>query len=317
VTTLIPLSFAKTITDVFDERGRLWLDNLPNLIADCEQRWSITIAPPFALTYNYVAPAFRTDGTPVVFKAGLPESTVSNEMEALRHWAGYGAVALLDSDPDAGVMLLETLQPGTPLVTIEDDEAATRIFAQVARQLWRPLPPQHTFDSVHRLAKGLSRLRTRYNGQTGPLPKALVETAETLFTELLASQAEPVLLHGDLHHWNILSANSAATREPWLAIDPQGTAGEPCYEVGAWLRNPLPGLFDKPNPERLLARRIDILTEALGFDRQRIIGWGLAQAVLSAWWSIEDHGEQSAQNDQGDGWQAAIRVAEILASLKL
>jgi len=312
VTTLIPSNFVRTILDVFNERGRLWLDNLPNLIAHCEQRWSITIAPPFALTYNYVAPARRADGTPLVFKAGLPESTIANEMEALRHWAGHGAVTLLDSDPAAGVMLLESLQPGTPLVEMDDDEAATRIFAQVTRQLWRPLPPQHHFDSVQRLAKGLSRLRTRYNGQTGPLPKALVETAESLFTDLLASQAEPVLLHGDLHHWNILSA----AREPWLAIDPQGMAGEPCYEVGTWLRNPAPGLLDKPSPERLLARRIDILAEALGFDRQRIIGWGIAHAVLSAWWSIEDHGEQSAQNDQGDGWQAAIRVAEILASLK-
>jgi streptomycin 6-kinase len=44
---------------------------------------------------------------------------------------------------------------------------------------------------------------------------------EHLFTELLASMMGPVLLHGDLHHGNIL----AAERQPWLALDPKGVLG--------------------------------------------------------------------------------------------
>jgi streptomycin 6-kinase len=60
------------------------------------------------------------------------------------------------------------------------------------------------------------------------LPRELVATAVSLFNELLPSQSEPVLLHGDLHHWNILRA----TRVPWLALDPKGVVGEPAYEVG-------------------------------------------------------------------------------------
>jgi streptomycin 6-kinase len=55
----------------------------------------------------------------------------------------------------------------------------------------------------------------------------LLEEAETLFAELNASMAEPFLLHGDLHHENIL----AAEREPWLAIDPKGVVGEPARET--------------------------------------------------------------------------------------
>jgi streptomycin 6-kinase len=62
--------------------------------------------------------------------------------------------------------------------------------------------------------------------------------AESLFRELIASSESPVLLHGDLHHFNILSAR----RQPWLAIDPKGVAGEPAYEPGALLRNPNPEL---------------------------------------------------------------------------
>ena len=137
------------------------------------------------------------------------------------------------------------------------------------------------------------------------MPEALVADAEGLFGELIGSMAEPVLLHGDLHHDNIL----AAQREPWLAIDPKGLVGEPAYEVGALLRNPhLRRLVAAPNVEQTMARRVAQLSEELSLDRERIRGWGLAQAVLSAWSSIEDHGL---------GWEPAIACAEILAALKL
>jgi streptomycin 6-kinase len=149
----------------------------------------------------------------------------------------------------------------------------------------------------------MQRMRHRFGGTSGPFPARLVEEAEVLFAELLGTMAEPALLHGDLHHDNILSAE----RQPWLALDPKGVVGEPAYEVGALLRNPLPQLLEMPQPGRIMARRVDQLAEALEIDRARIRGWGLAQAVLSAWWVIEDHGA---------GWEPAIACAELLAAIK-
>ncbi len=68
----------------------------------------------------------------------------------------------------------------------------------------------------------------------------------------------------------------------------------------------MPQLLDGSNPERVTDRRIAQLTGELGFDRERILGWGLSQAVLSAWWSYED---------EGHGWESAIAVAEIFVGL--
>jgi streptomycin 6-kinase len=96
------------------------------------------------------------------------------------------------------------------------------------------------------------------------------------------SAAEPVLLHGDLHHENIL----AARREPWLSIDPKGVVGEPAYEVGALLRNPNRRILAWPNLARVMERRIRQLSDELGFERVR--GWGMSQAILAAVWSCED-----------------------------
>ena len=37
-------------------------------------------------------------------------------------------------------------------------------------------------------------------------------------------------------------------------------------------------------------RRIAILAERLGFDRQRLKAWAICHSVLSAWWDLTDDG---------------------------
>jgi streptomycin 6-kinase len=112
-----------------------------------------------------------------------------------------------------------------------------------------------------------------------------------------------VLLHGDLHHGNIL----AGTRQEWLAIDPQGVVGETAYEVGAFLRNPIEVLTDRPDLIPLMSRRVSLVAETMQLDRARVAGWGMAQAVLAGIWSYEDH---------GTGWEKWVRVGEALDGVR-
>lgn len=292
--------FTRNIVDLFQDVGIEWLERLPAIVAECEQRWSLTAMAPFEyLSINYIVPAMRADGTEVILKIGVPNPELTTEIEALLVYDGHGSVRLLDVDRDRGALLLERLKPGMPLSNVSDDKEATHIAAQVMHQLWRPPPLDHSFPSVRQWTAGLARMREHFGGTTGPMPKALVEKAEGLFAELLDSMQDHVLLHGDLHHENILSAE----RQPWLAIDPKGIVGEPAYEVGALLRNVSPRLFEQSQPSQIIARRVDILTEELGFDRTRLLGWGLAQAVLAAWWCIEDHGQ---------GWEGFVNCAKLV-----
>ncbi len=302
----VPEEFARCMAEVYGEAGTAWIDRLPAIVAACAHRWSLTVAPPFVpLSYNYVAPAAGADGTPFVLKIGFPCRELTNEIEALRIFDGHGIARLVAFDHDDGALLLERLLPGTPIDGLDDDRA-TLIAAGVMQRLWRPAPAGHPFPTTADWGKGFVRLRQRFDGGAGPLPSALVARAESLFDELHASAAEPVLLHGDLHHLNILAAGP----DRYLAIDPKGLVGEPAYETGALLRNPRPWLLAQAHPgrPRILARRIGLLSDVLGFDRRRLRDWGLAQAVLSGWWSIEDHGR---------GWEQAIAYAEYLAAVPL
>lgn len=299
----IPSAFQQTVIDVWKEEGKAWLERIPAAVAEFKQRWSLVVHPPFPnLSYNYVAPATTNDGREVVLKLGIPREEIVTEIEALRLYDGRGMVQLLEADAEQGILLLERLRPGMDLYELGDDQQATEIAARVMQRFWRPLPENHSFPTVQRWAKGMERLRAAFDGGTGPFPQQLVETAEGLFADLLSSMDEPVLLHGDLHHYNILSA----AREPWLAIDPKGVVGEPAYELGAWLRNPVPHVFSWSDARQVTARRVDQFADLLGLDRQRIIGWGIAQAVLSAWWDYEDNGR---------GWDTALACAEWLLLL--
>jgi streptomycin 6-kinase len=300
----VPDQLARTVVTLYGDQGIAWLQSLPARIAALERRWAFQALSPFPeLSAAYVAPALCADGTEAVLKLAIPNRELLAETEALRLYDGRGAARLLQADAAEGAQLIERVRPGTPLAEISDDAEATAIAAEVMQRLWRPLPPAHPFPTVAEWGDGLVRLRARFGGGTGPFPEPLVDRAERLFAELLQSAAEPVLLHGDLHHWNIVRAE----REPWLAIDPKGVAGEPAYEVGALIRSRLPEPPEPPETRRLLARRIAQLAEALGFERKRLVGWALAQAVLAAWWGYEDSGQV---------WDLAMATAEALIALE-
>ncbi len=275
----LPDSFIKTIQTGFGNRGRPWLERLPDLVGEAIRIWNLTAVEPVPnLSYNFVAWAQR-GGEAVVLKIGIPDPELTSEILALRQFNGAGAVRLLEAREEQGMFLLERLQPGDMLSGLADDDQATTIAADVMQRLWKPAPDDKNLIRLTDWFKGLDRLRPAFEGGTGPFPKRLVEQVEELLPELFRASSPARLIHGDLHHFNILRSGRG-----WLAIDPKGVIGHPEYEVGPFLLNPVPELLKRDHPKACLERRIAILSERLGFAPQRLKEWGLCYALLSSWW---------------------------------
>ena len=294
----VPTAFAEHIRVVHGAGGEAWLRRLPSLVDELCARWGLTLGRPFALSFNYVVGVTRADGTEAVLKLCTPDRVVRREIAALRLYAGDGACRLLEADQERCALLLERVRPGGMLVqaAARDDDEATRVGARLLRRLWRPLPPGGAFRPLAEWFGAFARHRAAHGGGAGPLPADLLEHAERLAPRLLASAPTCVVLHGDFHHFNVLRSR----RDGWLAIDPKGMSGDPGYDVGPFLCNP------SLSPPEVLARRLAIFADELGYDRDRLRDWGIAHAVLSACWSVED---------EGDGWQDAIATARILMQL--
>jgi streptomycin 6-kinase len=258
--------------------------SLRTRVAELAARWELDVGGPFppmpGSPGNFVAPAVRADGTPCVLKVAHSLAETRTEIAALRLWKGRGAARLLACDPDEAAMLLERVAPGTMLaeVAARDDDAATYIAADLLRELWQPASVGDGLRTLESWCAAFDRNRASLLAGVAGFPRTLFERADVLRIELLSSTREPVALHGDLHHFNVLRSDRAG----WLAIDPKGLLGDRCFDICQFLLNPV------VVPPEVNTRRVDLFCSELGLDRNRTRDWCLVHAVLNACWAYED-----------------------------
>ena len=299
----LPPVFVNNIINAFGESGRRYLADLPDLLSAAAKRWTLTLGEPFLLSYNYVCAATRNDGTQAVLKIGVPNFELTSEINTVRLYAGQGACRLLEADAEKGMLLLERLRPGTMLATLQDDDQATEIAAEVLKKIHRPVPQEGNFISLRGWFDELKKLRPRFGGGTGPFPERTFVIVEGLIRDLFAGDPPQVLLHGDFHHYNILFSERG-----WLVIDPKGVAGPAEYEAGPLLFNPYHVTLEETQAVLRTQRRIAILSERLGFDPQRLRAWAICHSVLSSYWDMAE---------DGSGGESARAWTEIFLKTRL
>lgn len=290
----IPLRLQETVSAWEGAAGTVWLEALPQLVRDYLDRWQLTFERVFEPggQVSLVVYVRRADGSPAVLKLGLPSPESDQEHAALAHWDGRGAVRLLEAAPGDQAMLLERLHGEVPLLSLAEGKAMLEAAGTLQR-LWVAPPEGHAFTALPDHVAGLSRsLRRRRDLAATAELRPLLDEALATADGLLADDTEQVLLHGDFHHGNVLSAE----RSPWLAIDPKPLVGERAYDL-AWLaQDRLETLAGVPGPSAAARRRLQRLSEAVDVDRDRLRGWTLFRTVEAGLWSLE----------VGDTGQAAL-----------
>ncbi|TYS60999.1 hypothetical protein FZC74_01610 [Sutcliffiella horikoshii] len=281
---ILPPNYVQTIRNIHQEKGKVWLQNIPSLINFCEEMWSLKVLAPFDLSYNFVAPAKKMDGAQVVLKLSLPNKEFRSEVEALSFFAGEGMVQVIDTDVEKGILMLERLSPGHTLATLENEVEATEIAAGIMKSLWVPDTSGSSLPQIEEREQSLINFFKAHPIGKAPITQNLLKKAIHTFRSLLDDKKERYILHGDLHHYNILKSHSS-----WVAIDPKGLVGEREYDTIQFLLNNLPD--DKL--EQTISKRIAVLVDNLKLDERRILAWGFAHSVLSVCWSLEDGEEYS------------------------
>lgn len=248
-------------------------------LKDIENLWQLQHMQPYATTFSSHIYLAQYQGTPVTLKFIKPESDEHHSPEILRYFGGKGAAKLLQSQENA--LLLEYLDSELSLKELVEqgkDDEATHIIASVIKELHSeritPLP-----QNVRTLQRHLRSLFRKAETE----PFSIYDRAAKLAQELLFSERDVCLLHGDIHHENILHS-----KRGWLAIDPKGIIGERTYEVANTLCNPdkMPNIVH--NMERM-QRQADVLASILELDKKRILAFAFVHSCISMCWSIEDN----------------------------
>lgn len=275
----VPAAVRERMIAAHGAEAEEWLRALPAMLARLQAEWGFDFGAALpGLSYAYVAQATLADGALVVVKAQPPHLESRSELAALRAWDGRGAVRLLKADTEHGIALLERLTPGETLESVADDDEATRVLARVMRTLHVPPPADAALITLERWGDALFDYSPAPHD---PVPADLVRDAASSYRALLESSPPPALLHGDLHHGNVLSSD----RGGWLAIDPKGVVGDPAFEPSALFFNPLDRLARESDIPALMARRLAVVSETSGLERGRVAAWGFARTVLSICWS--------------------------------
>ncbi|MDQ3539602.1 MAG: phosphotransferase [Chloroflexota bacterium] len=282
-----------------------WLEQLPALLDDWCTRWNLRVLsgmPP--LSFNLVLFATSATADEVVLKLNLPSSEVHSEIEALAQAHGEGMVRLIDADPSAALMMLERIAPGTVLQDVPmPDLESTAIGAEIMKRFWRR--PER-YDHLHTLRdwfRALFSYPIQYSAGASPIPMDLVERAIMVADRLLSDPRDEVLLHGDIHHQNILQGSERG----WITIDPKGLIGERGYDIATWMLNPW-GIGALPDLEELMVARLELFSRELGIDRQRLTELAFMHSVLSMCWTLEDDGLQ----DLTDNLRCSTTLAGFL-----
>jgi streptomycin 6-kinase len=275
----LPDKFVQILKNIHKEKAEEWLNNFDKMIAIYEQKWGLSIHDPFDLSFNFVAPAARNNGEEAVLKVVLSDKEFRAELEVLKLMKGKGMVELLEYDLEQGVMILERLRPGYTLAEIKDDEEAAHIATQIMKKLWVAAPKNSKIETVVDRENSLKRIARQHPNGCGPISKEKLEDALKFFEQLNSEINHPYLLHGDLHHYNILKNGDS-----WTAIDPKGLIGDREYDVIQYLLNKLP----ETNIKDTIEKRINIFVKELDLDKERVLLRGFSHAVLSTCWTIED-----------------------------
>lgn len=267
--------FERNILSIYKSKGQVWLESLPQLTRKMAKKYGLSdLMPVRDLSHNYVLSGFQGEH-PVILKLGLDEAGLENEATALKAFSKYGAVKLLAQGE--GVLLLERAMPGETLKSFfpREDNRAIEIACDVMIRLHRTPVDVSKFSHIRDWLLIMDK--------TWDVPANYLLKARTLRDRLLLTSPVAVMLHGDLHHDNILKNG-----EDWIVIDPKGVIGDPAYEVAAFIRNPIPELTASTNVEDIIRNRILKFSQLLNIEPQRILDWCFVQAVLAWVWALED-----------------------------
>jgi streptomycin 6-kinase len=286
----IPASKVSAILKHHGDNGRIWIDSHEARLAGLCEKWGLSrLGLVDGGLYCNLVYRCQKAGDAVVLKVGYPWPELMTEIRTLEVWQGReNCVSLLDSDPAEGAILMEAIDPGTTFraepVAVRQQEIP-RLFSTVPM----PCPDGVEMPAWHQWFVDSQEF---YSGGDATVLRLLAQAREHL-DDIWRRYDTGYLLHGDLHHENMLKTRDAS----WMVIDPKGVTGPRVMEYGRFMHNFLPDEGQgQQQVEEIVRNRADQLAEE--FAAEELLAVGFIDLVLSCLWTINGTEELSEDKQE-------------------
>lgn len=258
------------------------------------KRWRLTIDGEPIITHSSHLLPVLWDGRPAMLK--ISKDWAERAGGALMQWwDGIGAARVYAHDGEA--VLLERAMGHRSLLAMAidgADDAATRIICSTVAKLHTPREkPRPELIALTRWFRDLASAAEVHGDILGQ--------CNLIARTLLSDPRDPVVLHGDIHHSNILDFE----RHGWLAIDPKGLIGERGFDYANIFANEDLPTISAPGR---LQRQLRLVASEAGLEPKRLLQWIAAYSGLSAAWFLSDGSTALAESPLA---VARIALAEL------
>ena len=246
----------------------------------------------------------------VVVRFSPDKETFNKAMHTMLAWGTHSKhlLPVLIYQQEYGIGIMETLHPALPLDDKHkgfaiDDTASYAVASTIFKAIYEG---RHSIKKdAHSTTDDLLNAFLASDIKSF-LPKRHLDDSTKRARSLLHPQ-EMILLHGDLHHGNILYTDFLRLKDTWVALDPKGVIGERAYEIAAFVRNPIDKIVTYKNIKKLLRERIIYFADEFNLLRSHVLDWCYVGAILAIYWAHQDK----------EPYIKWLYIADVLQKLKV
>lgn len=260
------------IKGVLKDKSEAWLSSIDGKIERAKKKHQIEHIEWLPISYNVVFYGNSMKHGPVVVKINIPGEGFMNECTALKLL--NGTVKIIDVDEEVYTLVIEKIEPGYDLWSLESNE---RI--QIAAELIHQCPVSydgngfvHKIDQVQRIYDYIKKDKLH-----DELEEHLLYCMKH-YHDLEDENNPMMLIHGDLHHSNILNQGH------WTIIDPKGEIAYKSMEIGRFMNNEVGKHEDYVS---IIDQMMTVFIKVLNMPKPLLMLSFYIDMVLSTAWFVE------------------------------
>lgn len=291
------------VNNIVTRFGQDFYDRAIRNLAVYGEQWELShfkLIPHFSASLVFRCHSAQ-DGE-AVLKIGHPASReMATEYHTLKEYNGNTFCKVYKSDLQGGVFLEECIQPGDPLRNEPSLDTRLVIFCGIYQGLHIPAANLEMYptykDWVYRITDYMST-RAEHNALYLKMKKA-----RDIYDVVSSQYTEKVLLHGDLHHGNILRNRVGG----YTMIDPKGVIGDPVFDTPRFILNEFENEVT-PELQLKISHIISTLATELAIPSDILKQCLFVEMTMAVCWCVEDGVEEELLSRLMD----SIGLAELL-----